>query len=101
MFHHCLPILVLVALSPALTLAQEKKENDDKGIMLFNGKNLDGWVIDGPTEYKDKADGNKLKPLWMVEDNTIRCAGAGFGLLRGSSFDPEVTCPESSGAGLF
>lgn len=49
---------------------------------LFNGKDFSGWVIDGPTEYKDKADGNKAKPLWTVTDGMIRSTGNGFGFLR-------------------
>jgi hypothetical protein len=39
-------------------------------------------VIDGPTEYKDKADENKVKPLWTVQDGLIRTAGGAFGFLR-------------------
>jgi hypothetical protein len=47
---------------------------------LFNGKDLTGWVIDGPSEYKD-AQGAK-QPLWTVKDGMIVCAGKGFGFLR-------------------
>lgn len=55
---------------------------------LFNGKDFTGWVIDGPKEYKDKADGNKMKPLWTVNDGLIRTSGAAFGFLR---YDKEVS----------
>jgi hypothetical protein len=55
---------------------------------LFNGKDLTGWVIDGPTEYRDKSDGNKAKPLWTVQDGMIRTGGAAFGFLR---YDKEFT----------
>ncbi|HEX3147684.1 MAG TPA: DUF1080 domain-containing protein [Gemmataceae bacterium] len=55
---------------------------------LFNGKDFTGWVIDGPKEYKDKADGNKMKPLWTVNDGLIRTAGGAFGFLR---YDKDVS----------
>jgi len=54
---------------------------DDGWIEMFNGKDFTGWVIDGPTEYKDKAD-SKMKPLWEVQDGMIRTSGLGFGFLR-------------------
>lgn len=54
----------------------------DGWIELFDGKTLDGWVVDGPLEFKDKADGNKPKPLWSVHDGLIRTSGAAFGFLR-------------------
>jgi hypothetical protein len=51
----------------------------DDWVELFNGKDFSGWVIDGPTEYKEKGE---AKPLWTVEDGLIRTAGRGFGFLR-------------------
>jgi hypothetical protein len=57
-------------------------DKSDGWIEMFNGKDFTGWVIDGPTEYKDKTDGNKMKPLWVVQDKMIRTAGTGFGFLR-------------------
>jgi hypothetical protein len=47
---------------------------------LFNGKDLTGWVIDGPKEVKDKATG-KTRLNWMVRDGAI-VAGGAFGFLR-------------------
>jgi hypothetical protein len=49
-------------------------------IQLFNGKDLSGWVVDGPKEYKDK-DGQVL-PMWTVRDGILTCAGRAFGFLR-------------------
>jgi Domain of Unknown Function (DUF1080) len=46
---------------------------------LFNGKDLDGWVVEGAKDYKD---GNQTKPIWTVEDGLLVCAGKGFGFLR-------------------
>jgi hypothetical protein len=73
--------LALVAL-PVLSLDAEEKP-DEKGKAVFNGKDLDGWMAEGATEYKDKADGNKVKPIWTVgEDGLLKCAGGGYGFLR-------------------
>jgi Domain of Unknown Function (DUF1080) len=43
---------------------------------LFDGKSLDGWVVEGPV--KDKAG----RPMWSVDDGRIVCLGEGFGFLR-------------------
>jgi Domain of Unknown Function (DUF1080) len=72
--------LLLVAALVGTGRAEDTKEG--AWIEMFNGKDLTGWVIDGPKEYKDKTDGNKTKPLWVVEDKMIRTAGAAFGFLR-------------------
>ncbi len=47
---------------------------------LFNGKDLEGWVVEGPSEYK--ASDGTMRPLWQVRDGHIVCAGKGFGFLR-------------------
>jgi len=52
----------------------------EESIELFNGKDLSGWVVEGPKDYKDK-DG-RLLPMWMVQDGIITCAGRAFGFLR-------------------
>jgi Domain of Unknown Function (DUF1080) len=43
---------------------------------LFDGKSLDGWVVDGPTK------GKSAPMMWSVEDGRIVCLGEGFGFLR-------------------
>ena len=48
-------------------------------LALFNGKNLDGWVVEGASEY---ADGNRKLPLWSVQDEMIFNAGKAYGFLR-------------------
>ena len=73
----CLSAAVLVLVAGP-SFADDKAGWTD----LFNGKDFTGWVIDGPTEFKDKADNNKLKPLWSVRDGMIRSTGNGFGFLR-------------------
>jgi hypothetical protein len=47
---------------------------------LFNGKDLTGWVVDGPKEYRNK-DGT-IAPMWQVRDGVLACAGRAFGFLR-------------------
>jgi len=49
---------------------------------LFNGKDLTGWVVDGPADYPDKADNDKVKPLYEVRDGLLYVAGAKYGFLR-------------------
>ncbi len=65
----------------ALLLGASAPLHADEVRQLFNGKDLSGWVIDGPTEYKDKTTGQTL-PLWTVQDGNIVTAGKGFGFLR-------------------
>jgi hypothetical protein len=43
---------------------------------LFDGKTLDGWVVEGPAKDRDG------HPMWSVEDGRIVCLGRGFGFLR-------------------
>jgi hypothetical protein len=43
---------------------------------LFDGKTLDGWVVEGPVEDRDG------HPMWSVEGGWIVCLGRGFGFLR-------------------
>jgi len=48
-------------------------------LLLFNGKDLDGWVAEGVSEYvKD----GRTVPVWSVEDGHLVCTGKGFGFLR-------------------
>ncbi len=48
---------------------------------LFNGKNLDGWVVEGPREFKD---GDTVKPIWVVREGMLACQvkKGSFGFLR-------------------
>jgi len=43
---------------------------------LFTGKDLDGWVVDGPAKDKQGLD------IWTVRDGMIHCLGKAFGFLR-------------------
>ena len=62
------PLALLLTLSPAAS-ADDFRD-------LFDGKGLDGWVVEGPA--RDKAG----RMMWSVEDGRIVCLGEGFGFLR-------------------
>jgi hypothetical protein len=66
----CCAAAVCVAAAPA----------DDGFRDLFNGKDLDGWMIDGPKELKDRTTG-QTRANWQVRDGMIVGAGA-YGFLR-------------------
>ena len=59
-----LRLLCLFMFTPIL-LAQT---ND--AVELFNGKDLSGWVIEGPTEFDNK--GNK-ESIWVADNGMITC----------------------------
>jgi Domain of Unknown Function (DUF1080) len=62
------PLVLLVTLTPA-TSADDFRD-------LFDGKSLDGWVVEGPA--RDQTG----RMMWSVEDGRIVCLGEGFGFLR-------------------
>jgi Domain of Unknown Function (DUF1080) len=68
-------VAVLVLL--AATVAPRAQAGGMK--TLFNGKDLDGWVVEGNPGSDRLADG---RPVWSVRDGLIRCEGKGFGFLR-------------------
>ncbi|HEU5116763.1 MAG TPA: DUF1080 domain-containing protein [Isosphaeraceae bacterium] len=61
----------------ALLLALTASAPADDGFHdLFDGKNLEGWVVEGPAKAKSG------QPMWSVDDGRIVCLGEGFGFLR-------------------
>ena len=71
MFRPCFwlaELALLLTLAPA-TLADDVQD-------LFDGRSLDGWVVDGP------AKGKTGRTMWSVEDGRIVCLGEAFGFLR-------------------
>ena len=46
---------------------------------LFNGRDLDGWVIESHADSEIHPDG---RPVWSVKEGEIDCDGLGFGFLR-------------------
>jgi hypothetical protein len=64
----------LAPLALLLTLTSAALADDFRD--LFDGKSLDGWIVEGPA--KDKAG----RTMWSVEGERIVCLGEGFGFLR-------------------
>src|SRR5947209_20247122 len=75
MFRRCwTPLLLLAAVSTGRA-ADDYRD-------LFNGKDLDGWVVEGDKEYKD---GDQTKPVWVAHDGMVSCMvnnRNNFGFLR-------------------
>ncbi len=46
---------------------------------IFNGRDLDGWVIESHADSEIHPDG---RPVWSVKEGAIDCDGLGFGFLR-------------------
>ncbi len=65
----CLGSLVVLLASSSTAFSNEFRD-------LFDGKSLEGWVVEGPA--KDKSG----QTMWSVRDGRIACLGAGFGFLR-------------------
>ena len=59
---------------PAVVRAAEEGFED-----LFNGRDLDGWVIESHADSEVHPDG---RPVWSVKNGEIECDGLGFGFLR-------------------
>ena len=75
-------LLLAACVSTVGGLQSVAAETDDAAagfVALFNGENLDGWVVEGTKTYKV---GEEERPIWSVRDGMIHCAGKGFGFLR-------------------
>jgi hypothetical protein len=62
-----------ISLSNTPASAEDSRE-------LFNGKDLAGWVIEGPKEFRDGS--GRTVPMWAVRDGVLVTEGKGFGFLR-------------------
>jgi hypothetical protein len=73
-------ILPSLFLLPWLALSAEP-DTAPPARALFNGKDLDGWVVEGQREFKE---GEKTVPVWVARDGLISCmtTRGGFGFLR-------------------
>src|SRR5260370_12714557 len=67
---------VVIALATVSLMAAARAEESRE---LFNGKDLDGWVVE-ERPYKDKS--GKGMPNWAVRDGVLTCEGKTFGFLR-------------------
>jgi hypothetical protein len=66
-------LMLAVAIAPA--------DSDDGFRDLFDGKTLDGWIVDGAKEYKAK-DGT-MHPNWHVENGILITEGRGTSRTHG------------------
>lgn len=71
--HAMIYLAVFVVLLTAFANAEEKP------LALFNGKNLEGWVIEGDDTAQKNNNG---EPSWRVAEGNIVCESRGFGFLR-------------------
>ncbi len=67
---------MFASLTALLTLVSSAAGPDDEFRDLFDGKSLEGWLVEGPA--KNKAG----QMMWSVIDGRIACLGEGFGFLR-------------------
>lgn len=67
--------VLMVGGSLATAIAADPPEFCD----LFNGRDFDGWVMDGPPEGLTHPDG---RPVWSVKDGEIVCQGKRWSFLR-------------------
>jgi hypothetical protein len=63
--------VVLIMAAAVIGPARAGEDRD-----LFNGTDLEGWVVEGPDKDRDG------HPMWRVEDGRIVCLGRGYGFLR-------------------
>jgi Domain of Unknown Function (DUF1080) len=68
------PCFRLAPLVLLLTLVSAASADDFRD--LFDGRSLDGWVVEGLANTKAG------RMMWSVEDGRIVCLGEGFGFLR-------------------
>src|SRR5437764_12176512 len=73
-------LLFAALFTACLALAPTVVGQGAKQFSLFNGKDLDGWVVEGKGDFKDKA--GKTLPVWSVKDGNLFCDGNGYGFLR-------------------
>jgi len=72
-------LLLVLLCAPRAAIAE-----DEGFVPMVEDDKLTGWVAEGITQRK--VDG-ETKPVWTVDDGTVRCAGFGYGFLR---YDTEL-----------
>ena len=63
----------------ALVLTAAVVRADDGFVDIFNGKNLQGWVVEGG---KSSRQGDREVPIWSVKNGLLTATGAKYGFLR-------------------
>ena len=70
----------LIAVMGLAVAGTDARAEDDAGFHdLCNGRDLEGWVVEGHPGSDRHDDG---RPVWSVRDGEIVCDGKGFGFLR-------------------
>ena len=64
---------------PVAGLTAPATAGDREFADLFNGHDLEGWVVESHADSEEHPDG---RPVWSVRDGEIVCDGQGFGFLR-------------------
>jgi len=72
-------VAMFAACTPAIACDEEKDFEQ-----LFNGKNLDGWMVEGwapggPDAYPKRQEKDQI---WYVKDGMLICKGGTYGFLR-------------------
>src|SRR4051794_31319063 len=73
-------LIYTAMLTSCFALLSTASAQGDNALPLFNGKDLDGWVVEGKGDFKDKT--GKTLPVWSVKDGKLFCDGNGYGFLR-------------------
>jgi hypothetical protein len=71
----CVPaavIAIVLSLTPA-------SGAEDGFVDIFNGKDLQGWVVEGG---KASRDGDRDVPVWSIQNGILTATGAKYGFLR-------------------
>lgn len=76
---HLLGLTIVVSAVFGLSVSPLRAEEAAEFISLFNGRDFDGWVIDGPPAGITRPDGG---PVWSVRDGEIVCEGNRWSFLR-------------------
>ncbi len=72
--HHYLAAVAACLICSSLAVAA-----DDGFVDIFNGKDMNGWVVEGAKSSKK---GDLNVPIWSVKDGMLTATGAKYGFLR-------------------
>jgi hypothetical protein len=78
-FRIVLSFAIVASVIPLPIAPHSAAAEASKRVSLFNGRNLDGWVVEGTKENKKSG---QPQPVWSARDGAIHCEGTGFGFLR-------------------
>ena len=76
---HVIVVAGVLASVAAVLAAPPAIDDEECFEAIFNGRNLEGWVIESTPGSMPHGDD---RPAWSVENGEIVCNGLGFGFLR-------------------